>query len=63
MLDCNLYWNYNLQGSTYFFSTKHRGTRMKFVSDLRQATFNTISVRSWWSVLFVEEIGVPEENH
>ena len=27
------------------------------------ATFNNISVISWWSVLLVEEIGVPEENH
>jgi len=26
------------------------------------ATFNKISVISWWSVLFVEETGVPEEN-
>jgi len=27
------------------------------------ATFNTISVISWRSVLLVEETGVPEENH
>jgi hypothetical protein len=27
------------------------------------ATFNNISVRSWWSVLLVEETGVPGENH
>jgi hypothetical protein len=27
------------------------------------ATFNNISVISWWSVLSVEEIGVPGENH
>jgi hypothetical protein len=27
------------------------------------ATFNNISVRSWRSVLLVEEIGVPGENH
>jgi hypothetical protein len=26
------------------------------------ATFSTISVISWWSVLFVEETGVPSEN-
>jgi hypothetical protein len=24
---------------------------------------NYISVISWWSVLLVEESGVPEENH
>jgi len=27
------------------------------------ATFNTISVISWQSVLLVEETGVPWENH
>ena len=27
------------------------------------ATFNNISVISWWSVLLVEEAGVPGENH
>ena len=27
------------------------------------ATFNNISVISWRSVLLVEEIGVPRENH
>ena len=27
------------------------------------ATFNNISVVSWWSVLLVEEIGVHGENH
>ena len=27
------------------------------------ATFNNISVISWQSVLFVEETGVPRENH
>jgi hypothetical protein len=27
------------------------------------ATFNNISVISWWPVLLVEETGVPGENH
>jgi hypothetical protein len=27
------------------------------------ATFNNISVKSWMSVLLVEETGVPRENH
>jgi hypothetical protein len=27
------------------------------------ATFNNISAISWWSVLLVEETGVPWENH
>jgi hypothetical protein len=26
------------------------------------ATFNNVSVISWWSVLFVEETGVPEKT-
>jgi hypothetical protein len=26
-------------------------------------TFNNISVISWWSVLLLEETGVPGENH
>jgi hypothetical protein len=26
-------------------------------------TFNNISVMSWWSVLLVEETGIPGENH
>jgi hypothetical protein len=26
------------------------------------ATFNNISVISWWSVLLVEETGIPREN-
>jgi hypothetical protein len=26
-------------------------------------TFNNFSVISWWSVLLVEEIGVPGETH
>jgi hypothetical protein len=27
------------------------------------ATFNNISAIMWWSVLLVEETGVPRENH
>jgi prepilin signal peptidase PulO-like enzyme (type II secretory pathway) len=27
------------------------------------ATFNNISVITWWSVLLVEETGVPGENY
>jgi hypothetical protein len=26
-------------------------------------TFNNISVKPWWSVLLVEEIGIPGKNH
>jgi uncharacterized protein YggT (Ycf19 family) len=27
------------------------------------ATFNNVSVTSWWSVLMVEETGIPRENN
>jgi hypothetical protein len=27
------------------------------------ATFNNISVILWWSVILVEETGIPKENH
>jgi len=27
------------------------------------ATFNNISVTSWWSVLLVKETGIPGEKH
>ena len=37
---------------------KHRIRIMVF-----NAIFNNISVISWWSVLVVEETGVPGENH
>jgi hypothetical protein len=36
-----------------------KGVRVMVVN----ATFNNISVISWWSVLLVEETEVPRENH
>ena len=36
-------------------------TRFGFM--VLNATFNNISVISWWSVFLVEETGVPGENH
>ena len=27
------------------------------------ATFNTISIISWWEVLFMQDLGVPGENN
>ena len=30
---------------------------------LFNATFNSISAISWWSVLLVEETDIPGENH
>ena len=40
----------------------HRGL-VWFDFMMFNATFNNISVISWRSVLLVEEIGVPRENH
>jgi hypothetical protein len=47
-----------------------RATYTNFVTDgwlvrfmVFNATFNNISVISWWSVLMKEEIRVPRENH
>ena len=34
-----------------------------FMVMVLNATFNNISAISWWSVLLVEETGVPGENH
>ena len=42
----------------FFFGTKLRVRVIVF-----NATFNNISVILWWSVLLVEETGVPAENH
>ena len=39
----------------------HSGTDLWFM--VSNATFNNASVISWRSVLLVEEIGVPGENH
>jgi hypothetical protein len=36
---------------------------MSFGLMVFKATFNNISVISWWSVLLVEETRVPGENH
>jgi hypothetical protein len=35
----------------------------KYVIMVFNAAFNNISVISWWSVILVEETGVPGENH
>ena len=37
--------------------------RVRVIAMVFNATFNNISVISWWSVLLVEETGVPGENH
>jgi predicted permease len=41
--------------------TKKNRNKLWFV--VFNATFNNISVISWWSVLLVEETGVPAESH
>jgi len=40
----------------YICNGKNRGARVMVLD----ATFNNISVLSWWSVLLVEETGVPK---
>jgi hypothetical protein len=44
----------------YVLKTLHTN---KLVFMVFNATFNNTSVISWWSVLLVEETGVPRENH
>ena len=48
-----------LNDMKYICNGKNRGARV-MVFD---ATFNNISVLSWWSVLLVEETGVPQKNN
>ena len=43
----------------HFFNLKENWVRFMVIN----ATFNNISVISWWSVLLVEETGVPGENY
>ena len=43
------------------FSGKYFRLRFRFM--VLNATFNTISIISWQSVLLVEKTGVPGENH
>ena len=38
-------------------------TKCRFRFMVSNATFNNISAILWWSVLLVEEAGVPRENH
>jgi hypothetical protein len=44
-----------------FYYSNPRKNRVRVM--VFNATFNNISVISWWSVLLVEEIRVPGENH
>ena len=48
-------------GGVYGFMVFIEINRVRVV--VFNATFNNISMRSWWSVLLVEETGGPRENH
>ena len=43
--------------------SREKGKVVWFMFMVYNLTFNNISVISWLSVLFVEEAGVPGENH
>ena len=46
-----------------FLTVQHIQRKVHHDKDMIfNATFNNISVISWWSVLLVEQTGVPEEN-
>ena len=48
----------------YFYQLMQNGGRFWLVGFMVfNATFNNPSLMSWWSVLLVEETGVPGENH
>jgi len=50
--------------ATGFLQFMHKVRRIWLVGLMvLNATFNNISVTSWWSVLLVEETGVPGESH
>jgi hypothetical protein len=46
---------------TFVFFGDNQRVRVRVM--VFNATGNNISVISWWSVLLVEETGVPRENH
>ena len=47
----------------YHYNTLHWFVCLFVCLMVLNATFNNISVVSWWSVLLVEETGGPLENH
>jgi hypothetical protein len=49
-------------GYTFIFTIITKLTGLVWVMVL-SATFNNISIISWWAVLLVGEIGVSGENH
>jgi len=51
----------SIKTSQTFLDLQFSGVRVKVM--VFKTTFNNISVISWWSVLLVEETGVPGDNH
>jgi hypothetical protein len=45
------------------FKLKLIALRAPFRFIMLNTAFNNISAISWWSVLLVEETGIPGENH
>jgi hypothetical protein len=56
MIPLTFYLSISIVGGPYLYRASVRDV-------VFNATFNNIAVISWRSVLLVEEIGVPEENH
>jgi hypothetical protein len=52
-------WRFDIE--RFHWITNNCYYRFRFT--MFNATFNNISVISWWSVLLMEETGVPGENH
>ena len=62
-------YNMYLLSSTFFYTQMLAQLPNQLVWEIRvmvkvfNVTFNNCSVISWWSILLVEETGVPGENH
>jgi hypothetical protein len=57
------HWTFWLNFLIGVYSMIHIGPVSIVVVVVFNATLNSISVISWWSVLLVEENGAPAENH
>ena len=55
--------DHTLEKSTKKWQSCALNYRDRVMVMMFNATFNNISVISWWSVLLVEEPGVSRENH
>ena len=63
MISLSFILNYCRFQVEYFESYKNSQWRGRFGQWCFNTIFNNISVRSWWSLLLVEETRVPRENH